>query len=96
MARKVLIKEIEPHIELYRDPGTGIAWVENGKTGGGHSAHPNIDVTGSVSGMKKLGYWAEDAKTVRSHGAIYNISRCSVTDPLDEIARQHCQCGGQH
>lgn len=95
MAKK-LIKHIEEYVDLYRDTKTGIAWVENGKTGSGHSAHPNIDSSGSVAGMKKLGYWAKDARTVRSYGAIYNIDSCVVSDKYDEIARKHCQCGGKH
>ena len=93
---KQLIKEIKPHIVLYRDDKTGIAWVEDGTSGCGHSAHPNIDKTGSVEGMKSLGYWGKDDRTVRSHGWIYNIGVCVVTSEYDEIARQHCNCGGKH
>lgn len=93
---KVLIKKIDDITTLYRDNKTGIAWVENGHTGSCHSAHPNIDGTGSVIGMKNLGYWRYNALIKRSHGTIYNISVCSVHDSLDEIARQHCQCGGCH
>ncbi len=94
--KKQLLQELEPHIKLYRDPATGLAWVENGRTGAGHSAHPNIDESGSVSGMKKLGYWGQNDRTVSSNGFIYNIDRCVVSDRWDEIARQHCQCGGTH
>lgn len=93
---KEQIKEIRPYVILYRDPKTGIAWVENGSTGQGHSAHPNIDASGSVRGMKQLGYWNKEDRCVRSHGFIYNIDRLIVTDDLDEIARQHCKCGGNH
>lgn len=93
---KIKLQEIKPHVFLYRDSETGIAWVENGSTGLGHSAHPNIDASGSVSGMKKLGYWSKEDRTVRSHGYIYNIDLCITSDELDEIARQHCQCGGKH
>lgn len=91
-----LIKKIDEITDLYRDSNTGIAWVENGHTGCGHSAHPNIDASGSVKGMKKRGYWREEDRTVRSHGFIYNIDRLVVTDDLDEVARQHCRCGGKH
>ena len=41
------------HIFLYRDDKSGLAWVEDGSTGLGHSAHPNISATGSVKGMKR-------------------------------------------
>ena len=93
---KQLVREIRPHVRLYSDPKSGIAWVENGEVGLGHSSHPNIAASGSVRGMKQLGYWEKDAKTVRSHGFIYNVDRVVVSDELDDLARQHCHCGGQH
>jgi hypothetical protein len=33
---------------------------------------------------------------VRSHGFIYNISSYVVSDDLDRIAAENCQCGGNH
>jgi len=93
---KEKIKEIAEYITLYWCPRTGIAWVENSKTGNGHSAHPNIDATGSVKGMKSRGFWKQHDRTVKTNGAIYNIDKLVVTDALDEIARQYCRCGGQH
>jgi hypothetical protein len=91
-----LIREISRHVKLYRDDKTGIAWVEDGRTGLGHSCHPNISATGSLRGMKSLGYWAKEAKCVRSHGFIYNTSVYVVEDALDQVAGAACQCGGQH
>lgn len=38
----------------------------------GHSCHANIDVTGSVRGMKNSDTGQND-RTVKSHGFIYNI-----------------------
>ena len=93
---KELIREVRPHVRLYRDPKTGIAWVEDGTSGMGHTAHPNISATGSVRGMKNLGHWPKSARTVRSHGWIYNIDSCVVTNELDRIARDACRCGGDH
>lgn len=93
---KEKIKEIAEYITLYWCPRTGIAWVENSKTGNGHSAHPNIDATGSVKGMKSRGFWKQHDRTVKTNGAIYNIDKLVVSDALDEIARQHCRCGGKH
>lgn len=93
---KVLLEAIRPHVKLYRDPKTGIAWVANGESGCGHSAHPNIDATGSIRGMKAQGYWRKADRCIRSHGSIYNIDKLIVSDELDEVARQHCKCGGQH
>lgn len=96
MTKKTFIKEIDPYIELHRDPKTGIAWVEDGRSGNGHSAHPNIDASGSVIGMKSKGYWGKDDRVVRSHGYIYNIDRIVISDGLDRIANDNCQCAGKH
>jgi hypothetical protein len=93
---KQLVSVISEHVKLYRDAKTGIAWVENGHTGLGHSCHPNISASGSVRGMKSLGYWDKQDETVRSHGFIYNISRYVIDDELDEVAARNCRCGGQH
>jgi hypothetical protein len=93
---KVLLQEIRPYVKLYRDPKTGIAWVEDGRSGNAHSAHPNIDSSGSVAGMRKLGYWGKKDQTVRSHGFIYNIDRSVVHDEFDRLAAEHCRCGGNH
>ena len=93
---KDLIENVSPHVNLYRDRDTGIAWIENGSTGISHSAHPNISDTGSVKGMRDRGYWSEGDRTVKSHGFIYNIDLLVTSDTLDDVARQHCQCGGKH
>lgn len=93
---KQLINQVKPHIALYTDPDTGLAWVENGAAGIAHSAHPNIDATGSVAGMKDRGYWGRKVRTVASRGFIYNIDLLVVSDKYDELARAHCQCGGRH
>ena len=93
---KEKIKENAEYIILYRCPRTGIAWVENGKTGNRHSAHPNIDATGSVKGMKSRGFWKQHDRKVKTNGTIYNIDKLVVNDALDEIARQYCRCGGKH
>ncbi len=36
--------------------------------------HPSIHCTGSVRGMKKLGYWGKNDKCVRCGQYIYNLS----------------------
>lgn len=90
------IQQVTEHVNLYRDSKTGIAWVENGKTGNGHSAHPNIDATGSVAGMKKLGYWKKTDRAVKAGGCIYNIDRLVIDDNLDQVAADACYCGGKH
>jgi hypothetical protein len=64
----------------------GIVSIENYSTGCGHSCHPNIDSTGSVSGMKAKGYWDKKDEIVRAHGFIYNKSAIHCSDPLDEVA----------
>lgn len=93
---KETIKKLGKYQTLYRDSKSGIAWVEDGSAGVGHSAHPNIYASGSVSGMRSLGYWGKRDLVVKSHGFIYNIDHVSISDSLDEIARDHCQCGGKH
>ena len=40
---KKFIKEVKPYAKLYKDTNTGIAWIEDGSTGCGHSCHANID-----------------------------------------------------
>lgn len=91
---KKFIKEITPHVNLYRDDSNGIAWIENGSTGLCVSVHANIDSSGSVSGMKHRGYWSEDARTVESHGFIYNIDTfvCDKLDKLEMIVADECMC----
>lgn len=89
---KKFIKEIKPYAKLYRDDKTGIAWIEDGSTGLSYSIHPNIDDSGSVRGMKSLGYWDKYDKIVRTHGFKYNISKTSIDGELDEIVSTYCQC----
>ncbi len=36
--------------------------------------HPSIHYTGSVRGMKKLGYWGKHDRCVRCGAYIYNLS----------------------
>lgn len=38
------------------------------------SIHPSIHCTGSVRGMKKLGYWGKNDRCVRCGQFIYNLS----------------------
>jgi len=94
--RYIFLGQVGEYQVLKRDTRTGIAWVENGSTGMGHSAHPNIHYTGSIRGMKARGAWGKKDRCVRSHGWIYNIDRCVTGDELDEIARKECRCGGVH
>ena len=90
------LETIRPHVELYRDPRTGIAWIENGSTGTGHSCHPNISGLGSAAGMIRSGRWDKGDKFVRSHGFLYNVSHCITSGELDKIACKACRCGGAH
>ena len=64
----------------------GICCIANHSTGGGHSCHPNIASTGSVKGMKKMGYWGKTDSCVRANGFIYNKSVIHCSDTLDYIA----------
>lgn len=38
------------------------------------ASHPSIHYSGSVRGMKKLGYWGKNDHCVRSGQYIYNLS----------------------
>lgn len=91
---KQFIKEIEPYKKLYRDNKNGIAWIEDGSTGLGISVHPNIHKTGSVIGMKNLGYWDKSDRIVQSHGLKYNIDRfvCDKKNNLEMIVADECMC----
>jgi hypothetical protein len=95
---KVLVLKVDEHTRIYRDTRNGIAWVEDGRSGTGHSCHPNIDRTGSVRLKKARGDWDKKDRVVESHGFKYNIDVCLVSenDPLDALARAHCLCGGRH
>lgn len=89
---KRLIRQIDDNKSLYIDDNNGIAWIVDGSTGNGHSAHANIHSSGSVAGMKRCGYWRKTDRTVRSHGWIYNIDTLVVSDDLDRIAAENCRC----
>lgn len=91
---KQFIRQIEKHVNLYRDNKTGIAWIEDGRTGLGISVHSNIDSSGSVSGMKALGYWGKKDRAVISHGWIYNIDSfvCDKDNKLEMIVADECRC----
>jgi hypothetical protein len=86
------VRELKQHVELHRCDRTGIAWVQDGRTGSGHSAHPNIDTTGSVRGMKKLGYWNQKDRIRKTHGYQYNIDKFVASHELDKIAADNCRC----
>lgn len=95
MARKSFVRVLRPYVELHRDPRTGLAWIEDGRTGNGHSAHPNIAASGSIRGMKSRGHWGKSDRCIRSHGFIYNIDRVAVTrGTFDRIACEECRCVG--
>lgn len=70
--KNIPLPYIPDHYELTNN---GIAWIEDGSTGLGISVHPNLDKSGSVTGMKKLGYWDKSDRIVLSHGWKYNIDR---------------------
>ena len=43
------------------------------------ATHPSIHYTGSVKGMKKLGFWDKSDECVRCGSYIYNMSK-SIRD----------------
>lgn len=93
---KVLLQQLDPHVALYRDPRSGIAWVENGHDGCGYSAHPNIDASGSIRGMKASGHWGKHDRVVRSHSFLYSIDIAVGIARPSLLAAKHSRCGGTH
>ena len=93
---KEFIREIKPHISLYRDSNTGIAWIADGTTGLGVSVHANISSSGSVAGMRDRGYWGREDRVERSHGFAYNIDSfvCDPNNELELIVASECMCAG--
>ena len=91
---KKFIRHIEEHVNLYRDDKNGIAWIEDGRTGLVIGVHSNINVSGSVRGMKDRGYWGKNDRMVKSHGWIYNIDTfiCNGNNELERIVADECCC----
>jgi len=89
-------KALAPRIALIWDDETGIARIENYRTGRGHAAHPNIKRPRLADEMKRRGAWGQADRVVQSHSFLYNIDQLAIDEPLDDVARQHCQCGGNH
>jgi hypothetical protein len=48
--------------------------TRNANIGAYVDLHPSIHCTGSVRGMKKLGYWGKNDVCVRIGNYIYNLS----------------------
>ena len=89
---KITTENIPEYCEMFRDRLTGIVFINNGRIGIKHSCHANIDKTGSIKGMKKLGYWLKDDRCILSHGIIYNIDQLVVSDELDKLCADLCCC----
>ena len=96
---KQFLRDVGEFKRLYIDSRTGIAWIADGSTGMCISVHPNIDITGSVRGMKNLGYWGKKDRTVRCNGFIYNIDHRSLSfeddspyGKLEKIVLDECCC----
>lgn len=66
--------------------GHNVVCIENYSSGFGHTAHPNIDETGSVSGMKNLGHWRKDDRIIKEAGYYYNMSSIVISCGLDALA----------
>lgn len=89
-----LIAHVGDWQDVYRNTNTGIAFVQDGNTGMRHSCHANISSGGSIRGMKEMGYWGKKDRTVKCNGYIYNVDTYVVTDKLDAVAAEYCQCIG--
>jgi len=73
---------------------TGIAYVDDGSTGCRYTVHPDIDVTGSVVGMRRLGYWGKYDRVECFGSAKYNIDILSYNhkSELETELANRCQC----
>jgi hypothetical protein len=91
MAAKVL--KIDDRRNLVIE--NGIAIVTDTVTGQQHSSFSSIHPTGSVTGMKKLGYWGKKDVIVKAHGWIYNVSRPQVcSNEWEKIAEDNSTAKG--
>ena len=88
----IVLCEIKEHVTLNRDRKTGLAFIQDGTTGLHHTIHPNIDSTGSVSGMIANGPWEKDDIVLSTPYGHYNLSQKVITDDYDKIVAQHCLC----
>jgi len=66
--------------------GKTVTVIENNSAGVGHSAYANISSSGSVEGMKNLGYWRKEDKTVKQGDFIYNLSSVVISCSIDALA----------
>ena len=87
-----LIAHVGDWKDVYRNVNTGIAFVHDGITGVRHSCHSNIDVSGSISGMKARGYWGKKDRCITCNGNTYNIDTLVIQNDLDRIASEACMC----
>ena len=88
--------EIIAHVgdfkDVYRNKTTGIAFVQDASSGCRYSCHSNIDITGSIRGMKSNGYWGKKDRCIKSNGYIYNIDTMIKSDTFEMIAADYCMC----
>lgn len=81
---------------LYRDPITGIAWVEDTSSGMADSLHPNIGPRPTMGGARRL--YGPTGRPVRVGQYIYN--RAEYIGASEEQNRAAllgaCRCGGSH
>ena len=63
----------------------GLIIILNSTLGISHSSHPNIEVSGSLSGMIKQGYWNREDEIIEINGFYYNKSLVSICDELDRL-----------
>lgn len=93
-SNKIFVKEIRPHVRMYKDASNGLVWIEDGTTGLGYSCHSNIDITGSIKGMKYHKFWGQKDRCIRSHGFIFNVDSLYGTGSFYDICKKECMCVG--
>lgn len=89
---RILIKKFNSTVFLYKDTYTGIAWVEDKRTGMKYSCHPYTNNKGSVRGMKALGLWRKHDSVLCCGETFYNASKRYTSASWDKVASNACEC----
>jgi hypothetical protein len=89
---KKYVRKIEPHIDLYKDTRTGLAWAKNSKTGRVISVHPFISARESSKGMLSAGFWSRKDKLITTYGRTFNVSVFNCKDRVEAIIADTCEC----
>lgn len=63
----------------------GVVGIKNYSDGYIQLAHPDIDITGSIKGMKNKKYWEKDDKIIQVFNRKVNVSKTIINNIIDEF-----------